>query len=53
MIKFIFDSLKLLLLFVACTMFFYFGLQMIHREFEHYNPEDQPSGPAIKVFRIE
>ncbi|SNZ10485.1 Protein of unknown function [Terribacillus aidingensis] len=51
--RFIFDTGKLLLVFVACSAFFYFGLRFIHSEYESYHRYDPPEGNAVKVASME
>lgn len=41
--------LKVLIIFIVCTLFFYFGLIWINQEYENYNRYNQPEGNAIKV----
>ncbi|PWA13169.1 hypothetical protein DCC39_01580 [Pueribacillus theae] len=45
--------LKVLFIFVVCTLFFYFGLVWINQEYENYNRYNQPEGNAIKVSSTE
>lgn len=45
------DMLKIFTLFMVCTLIFYFGLQMIHKEYEQLHRYDQPQGKAVKVFQ--
>lgn len=51
--KIIWDSVKVLIIFIACTWLFYFGLRVMHSEYEQNHRYDAPDGPAIKVFKAE
>lgn len=53
MFKLFFRSIKLIFVFIICTIVFYLALQTLHREFEHYKPDEIPAGPAVKVFRMK
>ncbi|WP_407268776.1 YqzK family protein [Radiobacillus sp. PE A8.2] len=44
------ETLKIFVIFVACTLLFYFGLRAMHAEYENYHRYDPPEGRAIKVF---
>ncbi|MDY0396515.1 YqzK family protein [Virgibacillus halophilus] len=46
----VWDTMKVFIIFVACTCLFYFGLRMMHDEYEQYHRYDLPEGPAVKVF---
>lgn len=47
------DTIKVFVIFIACTFLFYFGLRMMHHEYEQYHRYDQPEGPAVKVFHAK
>jgi len=47
------DTVKVFFIFVICTCLFYFGLRMIHTEYEQYHRYDPHEGPAVKVFQSE
>jgi len=49
----IWDMVKVLIIFIVCTFIFYFGLRVLHAEYEEYHRYDTPEGPAIKVFNTE
>ncbi|MFC2948251.1 YqzK family protein [Virgibacillus sediminis] len=51
--RIIWDTFKVFIIFSACTFLFYFGLQMMHAEYENYHRYDPPEGPAVKVFQEE
>ncbi|MBM7569760.1 YqzK family protein [Aquibacillus albus] len=47
------DTLKIFIIFTACTLLFYFGLRAMHAEYEEYHRYDPPEGKAVKVFNGE
>lgn len=47
------DTLKVFVIFIACTCLFYFGLRAMHTEYENFHRYDPPEGPAVKVFQEE
>ncbi|WP_186578297.1 YqzK family protein [Aquibacillus kalidii] len=47
------DTLKIFVIFTACTILFYFGLKAMHAEYEEYHRYDPPEGKAVKVFNYE
>lgn len=49
----IWDITKVFVIFIVCTFIFYFGLRVMHSEYEQYHRYDTPDGPAIKVFSSE
>lgn len=51
--QFVWDILKVMIIFLGCTFLFYFGLRAMHHEYEEYHRYDQPEGPAVKVFNDE
>ncbi|ASN05455.1 DUF4227 family protein [Virgibacillus necropolis] len=44
------DTLKVFVIFIACTFLFYFGLRIMHAEYKEYHRYDPPEGPAVKVY---
>ena len=50
---FIWDTCKVFAVFLICTCLFYFGLSVMHDEYEEYHKYDEPEGPALKVFHSE
>ncbi|MCT2537452.1 YqzK family protein [Aquibacillus koreensis] len=44
------DTLKIFVIFTACTLLFYFGLRAMHSEYEEFHRYDPPEGKAVKVF---
>ena len=47
---YIFNVVKLFVLFLCCTLLFYFGLRALHDEYERYHRYDEPEGQTVKVF---
>lgn len=47
------DISKVFILFIVCTFIFYYGLRVMHQEYEQYHRYDTPEGPAVKVFQKE
>ncbi|MFC4558726.1 YqzK family protein [Virgibacillus kekensis] len=50
--KLIWDTVKVFVIFIACTVIFYAGLQMMHKEYEQFHRYDPPEGPSVKVFEL-
>lgn len=46
----ILNVIKLFVLFICCTLLFYFGLRAFHEEYERYHRYDEPEGQTVKVF---
>ena len=51
--RMVWDTSKVFVIFIACTFLFYFGLRVMHSEYEQYHRYDTPEGPAVKVFGAE
>lgn len=49
----IWDALKVFIIFTLCTCLFYFGLKVMHSEYEQIHRYDSPEGPAVKVFHSQ
>ena len=47
------QTLKVFLLFMGCTLLFYYGILWVSQEYESYHRYDEPQGKAIKVFQME
>lgn len=47
------DIVKVFFLFVAFTLLFYYGLRVMHAEYEHFHRYAPPKGPAVKVYSEE
>jgi hypothetical protein len=50
-VRTIWDTVKVFVLFVGCTLLFYFGFIWIDREYENYHKYDEPDGRAVKVYQ--
>lgn len=48
--RLVWDTIKVFLIFTICTCLFYFGLRIMHAEYENYHRYDPPEGPSSKVF---
>lgn len=44
------DTTKVFVIFIICTFLFYYGLRVMHSEYEQYHRYDTPEGAAVKVF---
>lgn len=44
------DTLKIFIIFIACTFLFYFGLRFMQLEYEQIHRYDAPEGPSEKVY---
>lgn len=51
--RMIWDTLKIFIIFVACTFLFYFGLRIMNTEYEQMHRYDSPEGPSVKVFSTD
>ncbi|AXI09401.1 DUF4227 domain-containing protein [Oceanobacillus zhaokaii] len=51
--RLVWDSIKVFIIFIACTCLFYFGLRMLSAEYDNYHRYDPPEGPSVKVFNTE
>lgn len=49
-IKVLFGTIRLFILFIGCTILFYYGIMWINQEYENYKRYDEPEGRAIKAF---
>lgn len=49
-IRTVWDTLKVFVMFVGCTVLFYFCFLWIDREYENYHKYDEPGGHAVKVY---
>ncbi|WP_404452910.1 YqzK family protein [Virgibacillus necropolis] len=48
--RMLWDTLKVFVIFTACTFLFYFGLRIMHAEYKEFHRYDPPEGPAVKVY---
>ncbi|MBO8154882.1 MAG: YqzK family protein [Bacillaceae bacterium] len=44
------EFLKVFIIFIVCTALFYYGLRIMHEEYENFHRYDRPEGRAVKVF---
>lgn len=51
--RYIYKVIKLFILFLCCSLLFYFALKSIHDEYERYHRYDEPQGATVKVFLEE
>src|SRR5699024_5947997 len=51
--QFVWDILKVMIIFLGCTFLFYFGLRAMHHEYEEYHRYDQTEGPAVKYLMMK
>lgn len=47
------NMLKVFLLFVGCTLLFYYSIVWISQEYENFHRYDEPKGRAMKVVKME
>ncbi len=47
--KVVFRTVKVFLLFVGCTVLFYYALIWFNEEYQDFHRYDEPSGAAVKV----
>lgn len=48
-LKTIWNTLKVFILFVSCTLLFYYGMVWVDNEYESYHKYDEPEGDVLKV----
>lgn len=51
--RMIWDTVKVFVIFIACTCLFYIGLRYMHSEYEQFHRYDPPEGPSVKVYDTE
>ncbi|WP_187695393.1 DUF4227 family protein [Oceanobacillus piezotolerans] len=49
----VWDTVKVFVIFTICTWLFYYGLRLMHAEYENYHRYDPPEGPSVKVFQSD
>ncbi len=47
------QTFKVFLLFIGCTILFYYGILWIHDQYENFHRYDEPMGKAMKVMKVE
>ncbi|KHF41745.1 YqzK family protein [Halalkalibacter okhensis] len=51
--RLVIQTIKVFLLFMGCTLLFYYGILWVSQEYESYHRYDEPQGKAVKVFQME
>ena len=51
--NFIWSTFKVFILFMGCTLLFYYGILWVSEEYESYHRYDEPKGRAVKVFQMQ
>lgn len=46
------DTIRVFLLFMGCTLLFYYGILWVSQEYQSYHRYDEPKGRAIKVVQM-
>ncbi|MBU8907863.1 YqzK family protein [Desertibacillus haloalkaliphilus] len=49
----ILSAIKVFILFMGCTLLFYYGILWVSKEYESYHRYDEPQGRAVKVVQME
>jgi len=49
----IWDATKIFVIFIVCTILFYYSLRLMQMEYEQFHRYDPPEGPSVKVFKNE
>ncbi|WP_382346455.1 YqzK family protein [Lederbergia graminis] len=49
--KTFFKTFRILILFIGCTILFYYGIMWINQEYQNYKRYDEPEGKAVKAFQ--
>jgi hypothetical protein len=52
-LEYVKEFIKIFVIFIICTAFFYFGLRYMHNEYNNFHRYDEPDGQAVKVFNVE
>lgn len=48
-LKLVFKTVKVFVLFTACTILFYYGIMWVNEEYQNYHRYDEPGGTAVQV----
>ncbi|AJH80050.1 YqzK family protein [Heyndrickxia coagulans] len=48
-LKLLLHAFKVFILFLCCTLLFYFSLLWVNQEYESYHRYEKPKGAAVKV----
>ncbi|MFN7253078.1 MAG: YqzK family protein [Anaerobacillus sp.] len=46
------ETIRVFLLFMGCTLLFYYGILWVSQEYESYHRYDEPKGRAVKVVQM-
>ncbi|UOQ47525.1 YqzK family protein [Gracilibacillus caseinilyticus] len=49
--KMLMEMMKFFVIFVLCTMLFYYVIKALHHEYEDLHRYEYPQGDAVKVFQ--
>ncbi|MGN8647127.1 DUF4227 family protein [Gracilibacillus sp. HCP3S3_G5_1] len=52
-IKIFLEMMKFFIIFVLCTILFYYVIKALHQEYEKLDRYEYPQGNAVKVFQQE
>ncbi|SFL83831.1 Protein of unknown function [Gracilibacillus orientalis] len=52
-IKVFFEMMKFFIIFVLCTILFYYVIKALHQEYEKLDRYEYPQGNAVKVLQQE
>ncbi|MFD2657323.1 DUF4227 family protein [Gracilibacillus thailandensis] len=52
-VKIFIEMMKFFIIFVLCTILFYYVIKALHQEYEKLDRYDNPQGNAVKVFQQE
>ncbi|WP_018931625.1 DUF4227 family protein [Gracilibacillus lacisalsi] len=52
-VKIFFEMMKFFIIFVLCTILFYYVIKALHQEYEKLDRYEYPQGNAVKVFQQE
>lgn len=47
----IWNTIKVFIIFVGCTLLFYYAILLVSNEYESYHRYDEPKGRAVKVIQ--
>ncbi|WZY01220.1 DUF4227 family protein [Bacillus sp. FSL W7-1360] len=47
------DLVKVMILFIGCTVLFYYGMLWISNEYSQYKHHQEPEGKALKVINVD
>ncbi|UOE96123.1 MULTISPECIES: YqzK family protein [Bacillaceae] len=47
------NTVKVFIVFMGCTLIFYYGILWVSKEYESYHRYDEPKGRAVKVVQMD